>query len=85
MSDSQRWRIQGGAMGAKPPPGPVKSIDFRWLSGPKGAEPPPHGKRKNVSPPEQIPKYATEFISILIISLIIHILHVSLLIKQCQK
>ena len=31
------------AIGAKPPPGPVKSIDFREFS---GAEPFPLGKRK---------------------------------------
>ena len=29
------------------PPGPVKSIDFRGLSGPTGAEP-PFGKRKKI-------------------------------------
>ena len=33
----------GGLWGLNPPPGPVKSIDFRGFSGPKGA--------KNVSPP----------------------------------
>ena len=27
-----------GAMGAKPPPGPVKSIDFRGFSGPQFPE-----------------------------------------------
>ena len=36
MSCEGLWRIQGGAMGAKPPPGPVKSIDFRGFSGPNG-------------------------------------------------
>ena len=35
------------AIGAKPPPGPVKSIDFRGFS---GAEPFPPWKEKNVSP-----------------------------------
>jgi len=34
----------GGAMGAKPPLGPVKSIDFRGFSAPPG-------KRKKFKPP----------------------------------
>jgi len=38
-------------MGAKPPPGPVTSIDFRGFSGPKGCRGPPPGKIKNLSPP----------------------------------
>ena len=38
-------RIQGGALGVKPPPlGPVKSIDFRGFSAPPG-------KRKKFKPP----------------------------------
>ena len=28
--------IQGGGIGAKPPPGPMKSIDFRGFSWPNG-------------------------------------------------
>jgi len=38
-------RIQGGDIGAKPPPGPVKSINFWGVHAPTGAEPPP-GKKK---------------------------------------
>ena len=29
-----------GGYGAKPPPGPVKSMDFRGFQAPTGAEPP---------------------------------------------
>ena len=44
--------FRGGAMGAKPPPGPVKSINFRWFSGPKWLLSPPPGKLKNLSLPQ---------------------------------
>ena len=46
-------------MGAKPPPRPVKSIDFRGFSGTTGAEPPHPWKDKKFKPlPGQIPEYA---------------------------
>ena len=47
-------------MGAKPPPEPVKSIDFRGFQASTGAEPHP-GKRKKIKPPPgQIPEYAPD-------------------------
>ena len=33
--------VQRGGMGAKPPPGPVKSIEFRGFSDPSGCWTPP--------------------------------------------
>ena len=41
-------RIQGGLLGLSPPPGPVKSIDFRGFSCPNGCWAP---LEKNLSPP----------------------------------
>ena len=55
-----RGVFRGGAMGAKPPPGQVKSIDFRGFSGPNGCYKAPLEREKNVSPPVQIPEYAPE-------------------------
>ena len=48
-----RGVFRGGGLapiGVKPPPGPVKSIDFRVFHAPTGAEPPPW-KEKNLFPP----------------------------------
>ena len=43
--------------GVSPPPGPVKSIDFRGFSVPNGCQAP--GKKKKFKPPPgQIPEYA---------------------------
>ena len=42
-----RGVVRGGAMGAKPPPGPVKSMDFSRFSDPKGYPP---GKKKSKPP-----------------------------------
>ena len=56
-AQSQR-RIQGGGLlGLIPPPGPVKSIDFRGFSCPNKCWQPP-SKEKNLSPPGQILEYA---------------------------
>ena len=48
-----RW----GAIGDEPPPGPVKSIDFKGCSCPNGCWQPP-SKEKNLRPPGQILEYA---------------------------
>ena len=45
-----------GAMGAKPSPGQVKSIDFKGFS--MGAEPPSPWKKKIQATPGQIPEFA---------------------------
>ena len=45
-------------MGAKPPPGQVKYIDFRGFSGPRGCRAPPGKRKKFKPPPGQIPEYA---------------------------
>ena len=34
--DAQQRHIQGGAMGAQPPPGKVKALIFRGVSAPNG-------------------------------------------------
>ena len=44
--------------GCVPPPGPVKSMDFRVSKAPIGPEPPPPGKRNIKDHPVQIPDYA---------------------------
>ena len=44
-------RDAGGAMGAKPPPGPVKLLISGGFQAPTGAEPPLLKKKQNLSPP----------------------------------
>ena len=56
--------FRGGAMGAKPPPGTVKSINFRWFSGPNGCWAPPWKVKKFKPPRGQIPEYTPLLIPI---------------------